>query len=155
MPFGHHVVSSSSWMDFFQQDSFLFILEISVADPWYFGVDPDAHPCLWLMDPDHVSGSSYSSLTFKMPAKNKFFFNFLLNTFWRYIYTIFQRRKSKRVTKSRNQGFSYHFCMMIEGSGYGAGSGTIPLTNGSGSGRPKIMWIRIRIRITAWNVYLS
>ena len=32
-----------------------------------------------------------------------------------------------------NQGFSYYFCMMIEGSG----SGSIPLTSGSGSGRQK------------------
>jgi hypothetical protein len=43
-----------------------------------------------------------------------------------------------------NQGFSYYFCMMMEGSG----SGSITLTSGSGSGRPKNMWIRwIRIRI--------
>ncbi len=40
---------------------------------------------------------------------------------------IFLRLKIKRVTNSRNQGFSYYFCMMIEGSG------SIPLTNGSGS----------------------
>jgi hypothetical protein len=42
---------------------------------------------------------------------------------------------------SRNQGFSYYFCLMIEGSG------SIPLTNGYGSGsrRPKIIRIR-RIR---------
>jgi hypothetical protein len=48
---------------------------------------------------------------------------------------------------SRNQGFSYYFCMMIEGSR--SGSGSIPLTNGSGSGsrRPKNMWNRwIRIQ---------
>jgi hypothetical protein len=42
---------AAGWI-FFHHDSFLFILEISVADPWYFGVDPDADPCLWLMDPD-------------------------------------------------------------------------------------------------------
>jgi hypothetical protein len=33
------------------------------------------------------------------------------------------------------QGFSYYFCMMIEG--YGSRAGSIPLTSGSGSGRPK------------------
>ena len=46
---------------------------------------------------------------------------------------------------SRNHGFSYYFCLMIEGSvsraGSGsvsrAGSGSVPLTNGSGSRRPK------------------
>ncbi len=37
---------------------------------------------------------------------------------------------------SRNQGFSYYFCLVIEGSGSEAGSksGFIRLTNGSGSG---------------------
>jgi len=46
------------------------------------------------------------------------------------------------------QGFSYYFCMMMEGSG--SRSGSIPVTSGSGSGRPKNTWIRwilIRIRI--------
>ncbi len=69
---------------------------------------------------------------------------FLLITFWRYIYIIFQ----KKLQNSRNQGFSYYFCLMMEGSG--AGSGSIHLTKESGSGRPKNMWIRwIRIRDTA------
>ncbi len=55
--------------------------------------------------------------------------------------------------KSRNQGFSYIFCLVIEGSrfGSGTGSGSIPLTNGSGSRRPKNIRIRrIRIRNTAY-----
>jgi hypothetical protein len=39
---------------------------------------------------------------------------------------------------SRNQGFSYYICLMIEGSE------SIPLTDGSGSGWPKNTWIRIR-----------
>ena len=57
----------------------------------------------------------------------------------------FSKIKSQKESKnSRNQGFSYYFCMMIEGSG----SGSIPLTSGSGSGRPKNMWIRIRIQNT-------
>jgi hypothetical protein len=41
----------------------------------------------------------------------------------------------KKSQKCRNQGFSYYFCLMIDGSG----SGHIPLTNGSGSRRPKNM----------------
>jgi hypothetical protein len=63
----------------------------------------------------------------------------------------------KESQNSKNQGFSYYFCMMKEGSGSGAGSGSgsIPLTTvtiGSGSGRPKNMWIRwIRIRIRIRN----
>ncbi len=36
------------------------------------------------------------------------------------------------------EGFSYYFCLMIEGSG--SGSGSMPLTNGSG--RRKNMWIQ-------------
>ncbi len=69
---------------------------------------------------------------------------FLLITFWRYIYIIFQRWKVKKNSQNRrNQGFSYYFCLMIEGYG------SEPLTNGSGSVRPKNIWIRqIRIRNT-------
>ncbi len=54
--------------------------------------------------------------------------------------SFFKDKKSKRSHKlvRRNQGFSYYFCLMIEGSA------SISLTNGSGSGRPKNMWIRIR-----------
>jgi hypothetical protein len=57
----------------------------------------------------------------------------------------FSKIKSQKESQnSRNQGFSYYFCMMIEGSG------SIPLASGSGSGswRPKNMWIRIRISNT-------
>ncbi len=67
----------------------------------------------------------------------------------------------KESQNSRNQGFSYYFCMIIEGSGSGsrAGSGSKPLTSGSGSGswRPKntwIRWIRIRIRNIGYNSHL-
>ncbi len=61
----------------------------------------------------------------------------------------FSKIKSQKESQnSRNQGFSYYFCMMIEGSG------SIPLTSGSrsGSGRPQNMWIwGIRIRNTVIN----
>ncbi len=50
-------------------------------------------------------------------------------------------KSQKESQNRRNQGFSYYFCVMIEGSGSRAGSGSIP---GSGSRRPKNMWIRIR-----------
>jgi hypothetical protein len=82
--------------------------------------------------------------------KTNFFFKvFLYSTFWRYFYVIFQRKKvKKKLQNCRNQGFSYCFCLMIEGFG----SGSIPLTSGSGSLWPKNMWIRwIRIRNTAAN----
>jgi hypothetical protein len=59
-------------------------------------------------------------------------------------------KSQKELKNSRNQGFSYYFYMMVEGSGFGS----IPQTYGSGSGRPKNMWIRwiqIRIRIRIRN----
>ncbi len=101
----------------------------------------------------------FSSFTFKMPAKKTYFFN----TFFSAYYFLklhllhFSKIKSQKESQnSRNQGFSYYCCMMIEGSGSraGYGSGSIPLTSGSGSGsrRPKNMWIRwIRIRNTEEN----
>jgi hypothetical protein len=86
----------------------------------------------------------FSSLTFKMPAKNKFF-NTIFSNFYFLKLNLnhFSKMKSQKGSQnSRNQGFSFYFCMMIEGSG------SIPLTSGSGSWRPKNMWIRwIRIRI--------
>ncbi len=56
------------------------------------------------------------------------------------------KKKSKKKSQSgRNQGFSYYFCLVIEGSV----SGSIHLTNGSGSRRHKYIRIRrIRIRNT-------
>ncbi len=41
---------------------------------------------------------------------------FLLFTFWTHIYIISQRLKvQKKSQNSKNQGFSYFFCLMIEG----------------------------------------
>jgi hypothetical protein len=94
----------------------------------------------------------FSSLTFKMPTKK----NFSLNIFSAYyfvkahLHNFLTIKSQIESQNSRNQGFSYYFCMMTEGSG----SGSIPLTDGSGSGtrRPKNMWIRwIRIRNTGLN----
>ncbi len=93
----------------------------------------------------------FSSLTFKMPTKNKFFntifsaYDFLKLHLHHFSKINIQKESQNR----RNQGFSYYFCMMIAGSG----SGSIPLTSGSGSGswRPKNTWIRIRIRIRIRN----
>ncbi len=81
----------------------------------------------------------------------------------RYILRHFSKIKSQKEShNSRNQGFSYYFCMMREGAGSGSESesGSIPLTNGfeSGYGRPKnmwIRWIRIRFRIRIRNTGTS
>jgi hypothetical protein len=45
----------------------------------------------------------------------------------------------KKSQNWRNQGFSYYFCLMMEGSGVGPGAESVLVTNGSGcgSGKPK------------------
>ncbi len=66
----------------------------------------------------------------------------------------FSKIKShKEVTKQleKNQGFSYNFCLMIEGSG----SGSVPLTNEYGSRSLKNMRIRIRNTASLLYLYLS
>jgi hypothetical protein len=119
---------------------------------WYGSGSAD--PCLWLMDPDPA--------IFVIDLQEAFKNYFLLITFWRYIYIIFQILKCRReVTKnSRNQRFFLTFLLDDKGSG----SGSVPLTNGiririrtqnstnkdfssyfcfiiEGSGRPKNIWI--------------
>ncbi len=89
---------------------------------------------LWLMDPDPAI--FVSDLQFKTSTTKKNFKLFLLITFWRY------KKVIKKSQSSRNQCFSYYFCLMIEGSG----SESLSLNNGSGSGRLKNIWI-LRIRI--------
>ncbi len=139
-------------------------IKISVADPWHFGVDPDRS-----MHLTNVSGCGYGS------GCGSFYFHhwpsrcqqttnkkkvFLHITFWRYFYIIFQRLKVKKKSQnSRNKGFSYYLCLMIEGSGSGSEAGSILLTDGSGSGSRRskkwIRWIRIRIRNTDKNIFFS
>ncbi len=67
-----------------------------------------------------------------------------------HLHHLLKIKSQKESQNSRNQGFSYHFCMMIEGSG----SRSITLTDGSGSGRPKnmrIRWNRIRNTDLNWS----
>ncbi len=75
----------------------------------------------------------FSSLTFKMPAKNKFFNAIFSACYFLKVHLhYFSKIKSQKESQnSRIQDFSYNFCMMIEGSG---------------SGRPKNTWIRIEIQ---------
>ncbi len=84
------------------------------------------------MDPDADPDSAIFVSDLQDITKIIFFLVFLLNTFWRYIYIIFQKIKShKEVTKQWEwMFFLYYFCLMIEGSG------SVSLTNVSGSGRP-------------------
>ncbi len=111
---------------------------------FWFG-SGSADPCLWQMDPAPDPAIFVIDL---QDANKKLFF--LLFTFWRYCYIIFQRQKiAKKSQYSRNQGFSYCCCLMKEGSGSGCVY-AVHLTNGSGSRRHKnIRILPIRIRNTA------
>ncbi len=117
-----------------------------------------ADPCLRLMDPDSDPDPGSGSWYFRQwPSRCQQKTNFLTQSAYYFLKLhlhYFSKIKSQKDSlDSRNQSFSYYFCMMIEGSGSGStagsGSGSIALTSGSvsGSGRPKNTWIRIRIRI--------
>jgi hypothetical protein len=98
----------------------------------------------WILDPD----PAFFVIDLQ-DASQKLIFNTIFSAYYPYFLKVhlhhFSKIKSQKEPQNcRNQGFSYYFCMMIEGSGSGsrAGSGSIPLTSGSGSGWPKNMWIR-------------
>ncbi len=101
-----------------------------------------------------------SGLKFKMPAKNQFFITIFSACYFLKVHLhYFSKIKiQKESLNSRIQGFSYYFCMIIQGSGSrgGSGSGSIPLTSGSesGFGRPKNTWIRIRNTATRSNLFV-
>ncbi len=59
----------------------------------------------------------FLSLTFKMPAKNKIF-NTIFSAY-DFLKLHLHHFSKKESQNRRNQGFSYYFCMMIEGSGLG------------------------------------
>ncbi len=102
--------------------------------------------CLWLIDPDPAI---FFIIELRDANKTQFLKFFSAYYFSKVHLHHFSKIKSQKESQnSRNQGFSYYFCMMIEGSG------SIPLTNGSR--RPKNMWILIRIRIrnTAGNCWI-
>ncbi len=88
----------------------------------------------------------FSTLALKTPTKTNIKKVFVLITYEGtftsfFIDIIFRRQKIKKKSQNnRNQGFSYYFQLMIEGSGsvpLTNRSGCVPLTNGSGSRRPK------------------
>jgi hypothetical protein len=86
-------------------------------------MDPDADPDSALFIIDLQDGNK------KLMFFKKFFYILLFEgTFTAFF-------KVKKSQNSRNQGFFYYFCFILEGSGSGsrAGSGSITLTNGSGS----------------------
>ncbi len=100
------------------------------------------------------SGSGYFR-PWSSRCQQKLIFNTIFSAYYflkvLHLHHFSKIKSQKEPQNSRNLGFSYYFCMMIEGSRSRAGSGSIPLTSGSGSGsgRPKNLWIRwIRIRNT-------
>ncbi len=103
---------------------------------FWCGSDPDP----WIHASEYwIRILLFSSLTVKMPTKNYFKKNsasYFLKVHLHHFSKIKSQKESQNST-GRNQGFSYYFCMMIEGSGSGSRFGSIPLTNGFGSGRPK------------------
>ncbi len=112
--------------------SFLRILEIATPlrytvriRAWHFGMNPDPDPRIRASDLQiRIRFLLFSSLTFKRQQKNIFFLRFAYYFLKvQYIHIIFKDKRSKKSQNSRNQGFSYHFCLMIEGSG------AVPLTN--------------------------
>jgi hypothetical protein len=80
------------------------------------------------MDPD----PAFFVIDFQ-DASKKLIFNTIFSAYYFlkvHLHHFSKIKCQKESQKSRNQGFSYYFCMMVEGSG------SIPLTSGS-------IWIRI------------
>jgi hypothetical protein len=86
------------------------------------------------MDPDPA--------IFVIDASKKLIFNTIFSAYYFlkvHLHHFSKIKSQKESQNSRNQGISYYFCMMIEGSGW-----------------PKNMWIRwIRIRIRIRNTACS
>jgi hypothetical protein len=90
------------------------------------------------MDPDSYLDPDPTIFFIDLQGANKkliLFYSFFCLLLLEGTFTSFFKDKSQKESQnSRNQCFSYYFCLMIERSGAGSESGSIPLTNGSGSG---------------------
>ncbi len=115
-PFSSSAISPKTYITFF----FMFISPI-VVDPtfWYeSGSDPD--PALFVIG-------------FQDAKKNKFFSDLACFLLFEGTFTsVFKDKKViKRSQNSRNQGFSYFICLMMEGSGSGRPTNIRTLRSGS------------------------
>ncbi len=111
----------------------------SVPDPWHFGVDPDPRIYAsdwWIRIRIRILDPDPAGFVIDLQGANKklsFYFIFSAYYFLKIHLHLFSKIKSqKKSQNSRNQGFSYYFCMMIEESrrpcgsgGSGLGSGTL------------------------------
>ncbi len=110
-------------------------IKFSVADPWHFGTDQDPDPRICISD-QRIRIQLRTLLFFQ-----RFFDYYVLNL---HLHLFSKIKSQKESQNSRNQGFSYYFCMMIEGSGsilrtkgpggpktYGSGSPTLSKWNSS------------------------
>jgi hypothetical protein len=96
-------------------------------------MDPDPDPAIFVIDLQDASKRIIFNTIFSAC--------YFLKVHLHYFSKIKSQKESQNI---RIQGFSFYFCMMIEGYGSGsrAGSESIPLTSESGYGRPKNTWIR-------------
>ncbi len=115
--------------------SITFWCESGSADPCLWLMDPDWDPAIFVIDLQHANK--------KLIFWNSFSAYYFLKVHLHHFST--KKGHKKKSQNSRNQGFSYYFCLMIEGSG------SIPVTNGSAPGFMRPKSIRIRIHDAAFS----
>jgi hypothetical protein len=82
------------------------------------------------MDPDLAPGPANYVIDLQDISKKLFFSMFFCLLLFNGTFTSFFKDKViKKPENIRNKGFSYYFCLIIEGSGYRS----LPVTTGSGS----------------------
>ncbi len=131
---------------------------ISVADPWYFGVDPDTdldpriHASDWcirirLRIRMRIRILLFSSLTFKMPT---IFFQQIFFAYY-FLKVLIKKKKSKRSHEAVEiKAFLTIFGVVIEGSGSG------PKTCGpGGSGSATLARIFIVLKMNWEEIHFS
>ncbi len=132
-------------------------------DPWHFVLrsgSKDLHH--WLTDPD----PALFVRDLKIPTNFLVFFKFFVYYFLVHLHHFSKVKSHKDVTKIRNQGFSYYFCLMMEGAGsgsvqvkmdpdpgglktygpYGSGSTTLPRIRAGVFTSPHHRWCQLGIR---------
>ncbi len=153
------IISYSFWqLLFICNKHYQLSLSNSVVDPWHFGTDTNPNPDPRICTIDLLIRIRIRILLFRQwltrcQRKVYLFFKvFLLITFWRYMSftSVFIHKKSKRSHQnSRNQGFSYFICLLMEVSGSGSRSRTGSVQNNVLYGPGRLKNIRIRIHNTA------